>query len=74
MRLKSRAKGPSKFQSEWFTPHRVISVKGVVVTLQEINSDRKYVVHHDRLSNPILSGNEFAPRELEANGNPQENE
>ena len=33
MRLKSRAKGPSKFQSECSTPHRVISVKVVVVTL-----------------------------------------
>ena len=74
MRLKSRAKGQSKFQSEWSTPHRVISVKGVVVTLKEIDSDRKYVVHQDRLSNPLLSGKEFAPRELEANANPQENE
>ena len=73
MRLKSRAKGPSKFQSEWSTPHRVISIKGVVVTLQEIDSDRKYVIHHDRLSNPLLSGKEFAPKELEANANPQEN-
>ena len=72
--LKSRAKGPSKFQSEWSTPHRVISVKCVVVTLQEIDSDRKYVVHHDRLSNPLLSGKEFAARELEANSNFQENE
>ena len=74
VRLKARAKGPSKFQSEWSTPHRVISVKGVVVTLKKINSDRKYIVHHNRLSNPILSGKEFAPRELEANANPQENE
>ena len=74
VRLKSRANSPSKFQSEWSTPHRVISVKGVGVTLQEINSDRKYVVHHDRLLNPILSGKEFAPRELEANANHQENE
>ena len=44
------------------------------MTLQEIDSDRKYVVHHDRLLNPLLSGNEFALRELEANANPQENE
>ena len=26
------------------------------------------------LSNPLLSGKEFAPRELEANANPKENE
>ena len=74
VRHKSRSKGPSNFKSEWSTPHCVISVKGVVVTLQEIDSDRKYVIHYDRLSNPFLSGNEFAPRELEANANPQENE
>ena len=48
--------------------------QGVVVTFQEIDSDRKYVIHHDRLSNPFLSGKEFAPRKLEANANPQENE
>ena len=74
VRLKSRTKGPSKFHSEWSTPHRVISVKGVVVTLQKIDSDLKYVVHYDRLSYPIYSGKEFAPRELEANANPEENE
>ena len=44
------------------------------MTLQEINSDRKYVVHHDRFSNPILLGKEFGPRELEANAIFQENE
>ena len=54
VRLKSRANSPTKFQSEWSIPHRVISVKVVVVTLQEIDSNRKYVVHHDRISNPIL--------------------
>ena len=74
VRLNFRAKGPSKFQSVWFTPHRVISVKGVLVTLQEIDSNRMYVVHYNRISNFILSGKEFAPRELEINANPQENE
>ena len=59
VRLKSRAKGPSKFQSYWSTPYRVISIEGVVVTLQEIDLNRKYVVHHDYLSNPILSGKEL---------------
>ncbi len=44
------------------------------MTLREIDSDRKYIIHHDRLSNPLLSGTKFAPRELEANANPQENE
>ncbi len=74
VRLKSRAKGPSKFQSEWSTPHCVISGKGVLVTFQKIDSNRKYVVHHDRHSNPLLSGKEFVPRELEANANPQKYE
>ena len=41
---------------------------------QEIDSDRRYVIHYDCLSNPLLSGKEFAPRELEINANPQENE
>ena len=74
VRLKSRAKGPSKFQSEWSSPHEVVSVKGVVVTLREVSSNRKYVVHHDRLSNPLLSGKPLEPRALEVNANPQENE
>ncbi len=55
--LKSRAKGPSKFQSKWSNPHEVVSVKGVLVTLRELSSNRKYVVHHDRLSNPFYLAN-----------------
>ena len=74
VRLKSRAKGPSKFQSDWSSPHEVGLVKGVVVTLREISSNRKYVVHHDRLSNPLLSDKPLEPRALEVNANPQENE
>ena len=74
VRLKSRAKGPSKFQSEWSSPHEVVSVKGVIVTLRELSSNRKYVVHHDCLSNPLLSGKPLEPRALEVNANPQEKE
>ena len=74
VRLKSRAKGPSKFQSEWSSPHDVVSVKGVVVTLREYSSNRKYVVHHVRLSNPLLSDKPLEPRLLEFNANPHENE
>ena len=51
-KLKSRAKGPSKFQSEWSAPHEAVSIKGVIIILKTINSNRKIVVHHDR----ILSG------------------
>ena len=74
VRLKSWAKGPSKFQSEWSSLHEVISVKGVVVTLKELSSNRKYVVHHDRLSNPLLSDKPLEPSALKLNANPQENE
>ena len=74
VKLKSRIKGPSKFQSDWWSLHEVIFVKGVVVTLTELSSNRKYVVHHDRLSNPLLSDKPFEPRALELNANPQENE
>ena len=47
---------------------------GVVVTLKELSFGRKYVVHHDRLSKLLLSGKEIAPRKLELNANPKENE
>ena len=43
VRLMSRAKGPSKFNSEWSSLHEVIFVKGVVVILKEISYNRKYV-------------------------------
>ena len=72
-RLKFRQKYPSKFQTEWFGPHEVISTKGVVVTLKELSSGRKYVTHHDRLSNPFRSGKYSTPREIESNANPLEN-
>ena len=49
VRLTSRQKGPSKFQSEWSGPHEVISAKGVVATLNKLSSSRKYVTHYDRL-------------------------
>ena len=74
VRLKSKAKGPSKFQSEWSSPQEVVSVKGVIVTFRKLSSNRKYVVHHDRLSNPLLSGKPLKFRALEPNANPQKNE
>ena len=54
VRLKSRHKGPSKFQSEWSGPYEVCCAKGIVFTLNELSSGRKYVTHHDGLSNPLL--------------------
>ena len=45
-----------------------------MITLRELSSNRKYLVHHDRLSNPLLSGKPLEPRALEVNANPQENE
>ena len=71
VRLKSRAKGPSKFQSDWSSPHDVISVKEVVFTFRELFTNRKYVVHHDRRFNPLLSAKPLEPKVLEVNANPQ---
>ena len=53
---------------------RLFFVKGVVVTLRELFSNRKYVVHHDCVSNPFFSGKPLESRALEANANQQENE
>ena len=76
VRLKSRQKGPSKFLSHWSGPHEVLKIRGVVVTLRELSSGREYITHHDRLSNPILSGKkceiECEPQR-EHNANPREN-
>ena len=73
VRLKSRQKGPSTFQSEWSSLHKVICAKGVVVTLKELFSGRKYVTHQDRLSNPLLFGKDSGLMEIESNSNPLEN-
>ena len=45
-----------------------------MVTLRDLSSNRKYVVHHDRLSNPLLSGKSLEPTALDVNANSQENE
>ena len=73
VRFKSRAKGPSKFQSEWSSPHEVNSVKGVEVTLREHSSNRKYVGLNDRLLNSLRVDKLLEPRALEVIANPQEN-
>ena len=78
VRLKARQRGPAKFNTEWSGPHEVVSVRGVVVTLRELSSGREYITHHDRLSNPILSGKRLAPQvgtaeEPSRNANPTEN-
>lgn len=46
LKLKSRSKGPSNFQSELSSPHEVISIKGVAVTLKLLLFNRIYVVHY----------------------------
>ena len=70
VRLLSRAKGPSKFQSKWSAPHKAVSIKGVIIILKKINSSGKIVVHHDR----ILSSKNFSSRELELTSNFQGDE
>ena len=58
------------FQSEWSAPHEAVSIKGVIIILKEINSNRNIVVHHDR----ILSGINISSRELELTSNFQGDE
>ena len=73
LRLKSRQKGPTKFQSVWSVSHEVLSVIGVVVTLKELLTGREYVTHHDKLSNPLLSGEETESQKIESDANPRGN-
>ena len=73
VRLKYRQKGLTKFSSEWSSPHEILSVKGVVVKLRELATGREYVTHHDRLSNPLFSGEVQLSWDVEANANPVEN-
>ena len=54
VRLKSMAEGLSKFQSEWSIFYKVVTVNEVVVTFGKLSSNRKYIVHHDRLLNLLL--------------------
>ena len=42
--------------------------------LSFLSYNKKYVVHHDRLSTPFLSGRPLEPRALEVNANLLENE
>ena len=66
VRLKSKRLGSSKFLSDWSGPHQVLFVKGVVVQIKELSSNRIYRIHHDRLSNPLFSSlcSEPLPREI----------
>ncbi len=76
VRLKSRQKGNSKYLPKWSGPHEVLKVRGFVVTLRELSTGREYNTHHDRLSNPLLSGQKGLPEtvpEHEPNANPEEN-
>ena len=74
VRLKSRAKSPNKIQSEQSSSYEVVSVKGVVVTFNELYSNRKYIIHHDRFSNLLCSGKPLDPRALEVTANPHKKE
>ena len=76
IRLKSRQKGNSKFLSKRSSPHEVLQVRGVVVTVRELSTGRKYNTHHNRLSNPLFSGKKGEPElelEHEPNTNPEKN-
>ena len=55
MRIKTRYKGPAKFAPSYSGPHEVISVRGVLLTVRELSTNRVYQIHHDRASNPLLT-------------------
>ena len=73
VRLKYRENGLTKFSSEWSSPHEILSVKGVVVKMRELASGREYVTHHDRLSDPLFSGEVQLSKDVKSNANPVEN-
>ena len=72
IRLKSRQKGNSKLLSKRSSPHEVLQVRGVVVTVRELSTGREYNTHHDRLSNSLFSNNKGEP-ELEPEHEPNAN-
>ena len=41
LRLKSRQKGNSKFLLKWSSPHEVLQVRGVVITVRELSTGRE---------------------------------
>lgn len=45
--LNSKQADPSKFKSEWFSLHKVVGVRGVVVTVKKISTGRVYNTHND---------------------------
>ena len=55
VRIKTRYKGPAKFAPSYSGPHEVISVRGVILTVRELSTNRVYQIHHDRASNPLLT-------------------
>ena len=55
VRLKSKRQRPSKLLSDWSGSHEILFVKGVVIEVKELSLNRKYHIHHDRLSNPLFS-------------------
>ena len=54
VRLKSKRQGPSKFLNDWSGPHEVLSVKGVVVQVKELSSNRIYYIHHDIVKSSLF--------------------
>ena len=67
VRLKYKQNKLTNFSSEWPSTHEILSVKGVVVKLRELASDREYITHNDRLSNPLVTGKVQLSRNVKAN-------
>jgi len=55
IRIKTRQNVPMKFKAEWSSPHEIIRIRGVVITVKELSTNREYNTYSDRVSNPILN-------------------
>lgn len=63
-----------KFAPIWSSPHRILHVQGVSFIVQQISNARLYIIHSDRVSNPILHRQWSTNSLSEGDSNPDENE
>lgn len=54
VRIKSRQRTHAKFASVLSVLHKEIEVNGVFVSSKNVGFSRVYLVHHNRLTNPLL--------------------
>lgn len=73
VRLMAHKKGQSKLESKLSGPHKVVSTRGVLITVRKLTSGRVYAVHYDRLKNLLFdSATPEHARATESSANPTE--